>query len=62
VPEPSDFEIEISIEKLKRHRSPSTDQFPAELINERGRIFHSEMQRLINSIWNKEEYPEEWKE
>jgi hypothetical protein len=55
VPELSNFEVEMSIEKLKRHRSPSTDQFPAELICEEGRIFHSEMHRFINSIWNKEE-------
>jgi len=27
LPEASVFEIEIAIEKLKRHKSPSTDQF-----------------------------------
>ena len=33
VPEPSDFEVELSIEKLKNHKSPGIDQIPAELIN-----------------------------
>jgi len=32
VPEPSAFEVEIPIEKLKGHKSPSIDQIPAELI------------------------------
>jgi hypothetical protein len=32
VPEPSSFEVEIAIEKLKRYKSLGTDQIPAELI------------------------------
>ena len=28
----------------------------------RGRTIRSEIHQLINSIWNKEEHPEEWKE
>jgi hypothetical protein len=32
VPEPSAFEIEVVIEKLKPHKSQGTDQIPAELI------------------------------
>jgi hypothetical protein len=32
VPEPSDSEVEMAIEKLKRHKSPGIDQIPAELI------------------------------
>jgi len=31
VPEPSAFEIEMAIEKLKEHKSPGIDQIPAEL-------------------------------
>jgi hypothetical protein len=31
VPEPSAFEIEMAIEKIKRHKSPGTDQTPTEL-------------------------------
>ena len=32
VPEPSTFELEMAIEKLKRYKSQGTDQIPAELI------------------------------
>jgi hypothetical protein len=52
----------MAIEKLKRHRSPGIDQIPAELIKARGRTIRSEIHKLIISIWNKEELPEEWKE
>jgi len=36
VPEPSAFEIEVAIEKLKCHKSPGIDQVPVELIKEGG--------------------------
>jgi hypothetical protein len=62
VPEPSAFEVEMAIEKLKSHKSPGIDQIPAELIKAGGRIIRSEIHKLIISIWNKEELPEEWKE
>ena len=52
----------MAIEKLKRHKSPGTDGIPAELIKARGRTIRSEINKLINSSWNKEELPEEWKE
>jgi hypothetical protein len=32
----SAFEVEMAVEKLKRHQSPDTDQIPAELINAGG--------------------------
>ena len=31
MPEPSAFEVELAIEKLKSHKSPDIDQIPAEL-------------------------------
>jgi hypothetical protein len=34
VPDPSAFEVELVIEKLKSYKSPGTDQIPAELIKE----------------------------
>jgi hypothetical protein len=58
VPEPSAFEVEMAIEKLKRHKSLGTDQLPAELIKAGGRIIRSEIHKLINCIWNTEELPE----
>jgi len=43
VPESSAFEVEMAIEKLKRHKLPGTDQIPAELIKAGGRTIHSEV-------------------
>jgi hypothetical protein len=51
VPRPSRFEVEIAVAKLKKCKSPGSDQIPAELIH-----------KLINSVWNKEELPNLWKE
>jgi hypothetical protein len=62
VPKPSAFEVDVAIEKLKRYKSPGTDQIPAELIKARSSKICSEIHKLINSIWNKEELPEQWKE
>jgi hypothetical protein len=36
VPDPSPFEVEVAIEKLKRYKSPGSDQIPAELIQAGG--------------------------
>jgi hypothetical protein len=62
VPEPSAFEVEMAIEKLKGHKSSDVDQVPAELIKAGGRTIYYEIHKLIISTWNKEELPEEWKE
>jgi hypothetical protein len=53
VPGPSRLEVEIAIAKLKRYKSPGSDQIPAELIQAGGEILLSEIHRLINSVWNK---------
>jgi hypothetical protein len=58
VPDSSSFEVDIYIEKLKRYKSPGTDQILAELIQAGGNALHSEIYKLIDSIWNKEEFPE----
>jgi hypothetical protein len=62
VPGPSLVEVEIAIGKLKSYQSPATDQIPAELIKAGGETLNSEIHRLICSIWNKEELPQQWKE
>jgi hypothetical protein len=62
VPGPSRLEVEIAIAKLKRYKSPGSDQIPAELIQAGGEILLSEIHKLINSVWNKEELPNQWKE
>ena len=62
MPEPSTFEVELAIEKLKSHKSPGTDQIPAELIKAGGRTIRFAIHKLIIYSWNKEELPDEWKE
>jgi hypothetical protein len=62
VPKHNSFEVEISIEKLKWYKSPGIDQIPAELIQAGGNTLCSEIHKLINSIFNKEELPQQWKE
>jgi hypothetical protein len=59
---PMTLEVEMAIVKLKRHKSPGIDQIPTGLIKAGGRTIRSEIHKLINSIWNKEELSEQWKE
>ena len=59
--EPNAPEVGLAIEQLKSHRSPATDQIPAELIKAGSKTIHCEIHELIISIWNKEELPGEWK-
>ena len=58
VPEPSAFEVETAVAKLKNHRSPGID----ELIEVGVRTIRYEIHKLINSIWNNEKSPMEWEE
>jgi hypothetical protein len=67
VPGPSRLEVETAIAKLKRYKSPGSDQISAELIQARARargggILLSAIHKLIHSVWNKEELPYQWKE
>jgi hypothetical protein len=47
---------------LKKYKSPGSDQIPAELIQAGDEILLSAIHKLINSVWNKEELPDQWKE
>jgi hypothetical protein len=62
VPGPSRLEVEIAIAKLEKYKSSDSNQIPAELIQVGGEILLSTIHKLINSIWNKEELPDQWKE
>ena len=62
LPEPSEFEYQIAIEKLKRHKSPGTLQIPAELIKEGGRTICCQIHKIIVLLLNKKKLPEERKE
>jgi hypothetical protein len=43
---------------LERYKSPGTDQILVELIQAGGEILRSEIHKLIDSIWDKEEFPD----
>jgi hypothetical protein len=60
VPEPGALLFVMPIEKLKRLKSPGTGHNPAEFIKAGGRTIGCEIHK-INSVWNKEELPQEWK-
>jgi hypothetical protein len=62
VPGPSRLEVEIAIAKLKEYKSPGSDQIPAELIQPGGEMLLFAIHTLINSVWNKEELHDQWKE
>jgi hypothetical protein len=54
------FKDEIATEKLKRHKAPGTDQYPAELVQAAGNTPSFEIHKVINCTWNKEELPQQW--
>jgi hypothetical protein len=62
LPESCTFEVEIAIGKLKRYKSPGSDEIPAELIEAGSEALWYEIQKLVNSTWNKEKLPDQWKE
>jgi len=62
VPEWNSLDVEIAIEKLKRCKLSGIDQILAELTQAGGNVLSSEIHRLINSVWNKEEALQQWKE
>jgi hypothetical protein len=50
VPEPSIYEVEVAIGKLKRYKLPGADQILAELIQTGGETLHSEIHKLTKLI------------
>ena len=62
IPKPSLIEVELPIEKLKRHKTTGVDNIPSELIQTGGGKLYEEIHKLILLIWNKKELPKEWKE
>ncbi|PNF23255.1 hypothetical protein B7P43_G17447 [Cryptotermes secundus] len=54
-------EVESTIAKLKRYKSPGSDLIAAELIQAGGEILHSKIHNLITHIWHKEKLPDQWK-
>jgi hypothetical protein len=61
-PGPSHLEVEIAIAKLKKYKSSGSDEILTDLIQAGGEILLSAFYKLIKSVWNKEELPDQWKE
>jgi hypothetical protein len=57
VPDPSRLEVEITIAKLKKYKSPDSEQIPSEISQAGGETLLSAIHKAINSIWNLEELP-----
>jgi hypothetical protein len=62
VPGPSHLDVENAIVKLKRYKSPFSIGIPSELIQAGSEILLSAIHKFINSAWNNEELPDQWKE
>jgi hypothetical protein len=62
LPNPSPPEVEIAISKLKKYKSTGISQTLAELVQARGKTLLPQIHKVSNSIWNKEELSDQWKE
>jgi hypothetical protein len=61
VHDPSPYEVEIAVGYLKTYKSPGSDQISAELFQAGGETSWPEIHKVTNSIWNKEEFYDQWK-
>jgi hypothetical protein len=59
VPGSSPLEVETAIAKFKKYKLPVSDQIPAEHIQAGGETVLSVICKIINSIWYKEELPDQ---
>jgi hypothetical protein len=59
---PSRLEVESATAKLKKNKSPGSDGIASKLIQAGGEMLLSAIHKLIDSVWNKEELPDQWKE
>jgi hypothetical protein len=57
----SPFKIEIAIAKLGKYKSPGSNQILADLIQGESEILRSEIHKFSNTIWDRKEFPEQWK-
>jgi hypothetical protein len=62
VPELTYFAVEIAIGKLERYKLPGINQIPAEFIQAGGNTLRSAIHKIINTVLNKEEFPQQWME
>jgi hypothetical protein len=56
VPERSTFDVEHAIAKLKNYKLPVIDHIPSEPIKTKGESLRSEIHKLTNSIWIRQNF------
>jgi hypothetical protein len=61
VSEPSLVEVDAVVRKLRTYKSLGTDQILGELITAGGETLLSQIHKIICSVWNEEEFPQQWK-
>jgi len=59
---PVPVRLRLLFKSPQKYRSPGTHQIPAERIGKGGGTIGSKIHKLINSVWNEEEWPQVWKE
>jgi hypothetical protein len=62
VPGPGLLEVEIAIANMKKYKSADSDKIPSELIQAGNEMLVPAIQKLVNSIWNMKDLPNQWKE
>jgi hypothetical protein len=50
------------LQSRKSIKAPGSDQIPAEQIQAEGEMLLSAIHKLLNSVWNQKELPDQWKE
>jgi hypothetical protein len=53
--------VKTATGKLKNYKSPGTDHILSKLFKAGGETLCSEIHKLISSVWNEEELPQQWK-
>lgn len=61
VTSPTFKEVEDIIDRMRNHKAPGEDGITNELLKHGGRSAKTEIHRLIDLIWKKEEMPNDWK-
>jgi hypothetical protein len=54
--------FKLLLQIWKKYKLPGSDQIPVEVIEAGGETLRSEINKLINYIWNMEKLPDQWKE
>jgi mannosyltransferase OCH1-like enzyme len=52
----------MAIDKLKDQKSQGKNQIPSGFVKAEGRKIRPDICKLIYSVWNKEKFPEVWKQ